>query len=177
MPAIRIELTAEAPARRVMGWLAVASGTVAAVGVLFIIGMFLMFSVNMTSTGEKLGAINDVVILIQYLLALPLTFAVHQLVQARSPVLSIVATLIGVAGMVAIVVLQYLLVTGALTFEQQVGPVSVALLAVAVWLVVSGYLGRSSGQLPRSLLMSILGASYIGYPIWAFWLGRRLLSD
>jgi hypothetical protein len=150
---------------------------VAAVGVLFYIGMLIMFSVGMTGTGEKLGAINDVAVLIQYLLALPLAFALHRLVQARSPILSTAAMLAGVAGMVAIIVLQYLLVTGALTFEQQIGPVAVAFLAVAVWLVVTGYLGRSTGRLPRSLLMSILGASYIGYPIWAFWLGRRLLSD
>jgi hypothetical protein len=79
--------------------------------------------------------------------------------------------MIGIVGMIAIIVLQYLLIAGVLTFEQQVGAVSVALLAVAVWLVVTGYLGRFTGKLPGSLLMSIIGASYVGFPIWAFWLG------
>jgi hypothetical protein len=165
------------PARRIIGWLAYTSGVVAAIGVVFIVGMFILFSAGMTAAGERLGFINDVAVLIQYLLALPIPFALNQLLQARSPVLSRVAMMIGAAGMIAIIVLQGLLVTGVLTFDQQIGAVSVAFLAVAVWLVVTGYLGRFTGQLPHSLLMSVLGASYVGYPLWAFWLGRRLLSD
>jgi len=64
--------------------------------------------------------------------------------------------MIGIVGMIAIIVLQYLLIAGVLTFEQQDGAVSVALLAVAVWLVVTGYLGRFTGKLPGSLLMSVV---------------------
>jgi hypothetical protein len=165
------------PARRIVGWLAYASGAVAAVGVVFIVGMFSLFFAGMTAAGERLGFINDVAVLIQYLLALPIPLVLNQQLQDRSPVLSRVAMIIGVAGMIAIVLLQYLLVTGVLTFDQQIGPVSFAFLAVAVWLVTTGYLGRLTGQLPRSLLMGVLGASYVGYPVWAFWLGRRLLSD
>jgi hypothetical protein len=167
----------DVPARRIIGWLAYISGAVAAVGVVFIVGMFISFSAGMAAAGERLGFINDVAVLVQYLLALPIPFALNQLLQARSPVLSRAAMVIGVAGMIAIVVLQGLLVTGVLTFDQQIGAVSVAFLAVAVWFVVTGYLGRFTGQLPRSLLMSILGASYVGYPVWALWLGRRLLVD
>jgi hypothetical protein len=165
------------PMRRIVGWLAYSSGIVAAVGVVFIVGMYVLFFAGMMTTGERFGSINDAAILIQYLLALPIPVALHKLVQARSPVLSRVAMMIGIVGMIAIIVLQYLLIAGVLTFEQQVGAVSVALLAVAVWLVVTGWLGRSTGMLPGSLRMSIIGASYVGFPIWAFWLGRRLLSD
>ncbi len=165
------------PVRRIVGWLAYSSGVVAAVGVVFIVGMYVLFFAGMMTTGERFGSINDAAVLIQYLLALPTPFTLHKLVQGRSPVLSRAAMMIGIVGMIAIIVLQYLFIAGVLTFEQQVGAVSVALLAVAVWLVVTGYLGRFTGKLPGSLLMSIIGASYVGFPIWAFWLGRRLLSD
>jgi hypothetical protein len=43
-----------------------------------------------------------------------------------------------------------------------------------VWLVLTGYVGGSSSVLPHGLRMGILAATYIGYPIWAYWLGRHL---
>jgi hypothetical protein len=76
--------------------------------------------------------------------------------------------------MLAVVALQFLLVVRALTFAQQVVPVSTAVLVVGVWLVATGYLGRSTGLLPRGLLMSLPAVPYFGYPIWALWLGRTL---
>ncbi|PZR65226.1 MAG: hypothetical protein DLM71_00190 [Chloroflexi bacterium] len=33
------------------------------------------------------------------------------------------------------------------------------------------------GALPHGVRMGLLAATYIGYPIWAFWLGRHLLRD
>jgi hypothetical protein len=43
--------------------------------------------------------------------------------------------------------------------------------------VLTGYLGSSSGTLPHGLRMGLLAVTYVGYPIWAFWLGRRLLQQ
>jgi hypothetical protein len=47
---------------------------------------------------------------------------------------------------------------------------------VGLWLVITGYLARSTGKLPHSLRMSIIAVPYFGYPLWAFWLGRHLLQ-
>jgi hypothetical protein len=41
--------------------------------------------------------------------------------------------------------------------------------------VITGYLARSI--LPNSLRLSLLAVPYLGYPIWAFWLGTHLLSQ
>ena len=41
--------------------------------------------------------------------------------------------------------------------------------------MVTGYLGRVAGVLPNGVRWGILGATYVGYPIWAFWMGRHLL--
>ncbi len=68
--------------------------------------------------------------------------------------------------------LQLLLIFKVLTFEQQVLWVTLAMiLGVGSWLVVIGLVARSTGRLPNSLLMSILAVPYIGYPVWAFWIG------
>jgi hypothetical protein len=61
-----------------------------------------------------------------------------------------------------------------LTFEQQGAPVSIAVLVVGVWLVVTGYLLRSASTFRHSLAISLLAVPYLAYPIWAFWMGRRL---
>ena len=79
------------------------------------------------------------------------------------------------SAMIAIAALQALLLAGVLEFEEQVIFVAIAMLLLIIWFVVVGRLGRQNGLLSgRTTLMSILGASYFGYPIWAFWLGREL---
>ena len=66
------------------------------------------------------------------------------------------------------------MVTGALTFEQQIGPVSVAFLALGAWFVLSAYIG--AGLLPYGVGIGVLAALYVGYPLLAFRLGRTLLG-
>jgi hypothetical protein len=161
---------------RFAGWCAYFSGAVSFIGIVFLGLMFIGFSTNNWRL-QRFGTLNDSCNIIQYLLALPITLALHQRLKAYGLTLSRVATLIGIAAMIAIVVLHFLLVRGVMTFEEQVGFVMIALIVIGIWLVITGYLGRSSGRMPYSLLMSVLAASYLGYPIWAIWLGRLLLSN
>ena len=159
----------QAPATRVAGWFAYASGVVSVFGVVFFVGML--------AVKGPFGRLNDIFVMIQYLMALPIPLTLHRLLRTRAPVLSKVALLSGMVGMMAVVVLQFLLIAGVLSFEEQVGPVMFAMIVmVGAWLVITGYLGRSTGKLPHSLLVSIVAVPYFGYPVWAFWLGRHLLS-
>ena len=66
-----------------------------------------------------------------------------------APLAATVLLMFGLGAFGSIVVLQLLLVTKVLTFEQQIEPVSLAYLALAVWLVGSGILGSRSGTIPR----------------------------
>ncbi len=148
-------------------WAALASGTVAAVGLVLWFARFAF-------PGGIVGWLNDVLVMIQYALAPPIAAALHTLFRPLRPRLSLFALVIGIAGMLAVVVLQFLLVAGVLSFAQQVVPVSIAILVVGVWLVLTGYAGRATGLLPRGLLLGALAVPYFGYPIWALWLGRTL---
>ena len=154
---------------------AYASGVVAAIGLVMFVAMFVSFAVGALSPGMVFGWFNDVLVMITYLLAIPTVIAVGALLRPTAPVASCLATVIGLGSIVAVVVLQAMLVVGALTFAEQVGPVSFALLAFAAWLVIVGHLGSSSGVLPHGVRMGLLAATYVGYPFWAFWLGRHLL--
>ena len=166
--------TAAGPAARLVPWTAYASGVVSAIAAAFLVAMFVCFALGARSTGLVFGAINDALLVLWGLLTLPLPVALHTMLRPRAPVASALAMTIGTGAIVAIMVLQTMLVIGTLTFEQQVGPVSIAFLGLAVWLVAVGYLGSSSGILPNGVRMGIIGATYFGYPFWAFWLGRHL---
>jgi hypothetical protein len=112
--------------------------------------------------------------MIQYALTVPIALALHALFRRYNANLSLLALVVGVAGMLAVVVLQFLLLVRALSFAQQVVPVTIAILVVGAWLAMTGYLGRSTGLLRNSLRMSLLAVPYFGYPIWAWWLARSL---
>jgi hypothetical protein len=153
---------------------AYASGVVAAIGLVMFVAMFVSFAVGAQAPGMLFGWFNDVLVLITYLLVIPTVIAVDALLRPTAPVASRVATLIGLGSIAAVLILQALLVVGALTFADQVGAVSLALLAFAVWLVIVGRLGSSRGVMHHGVRMGLLAATYVGYPFWAFWLGRHL---
>ncbi len=135
---------------RLGGRAAYANGIVAAVGLLFLVAMFASFAAGATSPGLAFGWINDVSAVVAALLMLPVVVAVHVLLRPHAPVMSGLATVIGLGANLAIMVLQSLLVLGALTFQGEVGPVLIAFLFLVVWLVLTGYLGNSTGACPTA---------------------------
>ncbi|MBI5829064.1 MAG: hypothetical protein HZB20_05890 [Chloroflexi bacterium] len=79
--------------------------------------------------------------------------------------------------MLVVVALQLALIFRVLTFQQQAVWVSLAIfVGVGSWLMITGLVARSTGRLPNSVVMSAVAVPYLGYPVWAFWLGRCLLS-
>jgi hypothetical protein len=159
---------------RIGGWAAYVSGVVAAIGLVFLIALYVSFFVGSDLAGV-FGWVNDALVMVQYAFGVPLAVALHTLLRPRNPRWSRVALAVGITGMAAVVVLQALLVLGVLTFQQQIVPLAIALLVgVGTWLVATGYLARAI--LPHSLRMSLLAVPYLGYPIWAFWMGTHLLS-
>ncbi len=150
-------------------------GIISAVGVVFFIGMYAFFATPLKELGLTFGMINDICVTIQYLLAIPIALVLYRILVAYNPVLISIATTVGICGMLSTVGLQLLLIFGLLTFEQQFLWVTLAMIVgVGSWLVVTGLVARSTGKLPNSVLMSVLAVPYFGYPLWAFWLGRRL---
>ena len=160
----------------VAGRLLIVSGIVAAAGVVFLVAMFVSFGVGARDAGLPFGRINDVLVLISYALAAPGVLAARAVLQPQTGRWGDVLAVVGLAAIAAIVVLQALLVAETLTFEQQIGPVSLALLVFGGWLVVVSWIGRAGGHWPVGVGLGLLAALYVGYPIWAVRLGRQLLT-
>ena len=152
------------------------TGVIAAVGVVFpILFYVLFFATPLTAVGQTFGTLNDICIGIQYLLTIPLALSLRRILQPHASALIAVGTVIGIASMVAVVVLQTALVMGALTFAQEVLWVSLAMIVgVGTWLVIIGVVARSTGRFPSSLRMSLIAVPYLFYALWAFWLAKKL---
>jgi hypothetical protein len=157
-----------------LAWVAYGSGMASAISWVFLVAMFASFALGATSSGEMFGRINDTLVVAWGVVTLPLVAALHAMIRPAAPNLSRVATTIAIGSLVAIVVLQSLLVVGTLTFAEEIGPVSVAFLALGVSFVLSGYLGSKTGRFPHGVRMGLVAATSIGYPMWAFWLARRI---
>lgn len=151
-----------------------AAALVAAVGVAFLGGMFVAFAIGTTPVAMTLGRINDVLILVAYPLAIPGLVGVWSLLRRRAPVRTGLAVVLGLASIGAIAGLQALLVLEVLTFSEQVGLVTPALLGFGASLVLLGAAGRSAGLLPGGVRMGLIGATYVGFPLWARWAAREL---
>lgn len=151
-----------------------ASGVVGAVGLAFLVAMYAAFAGGARSAGMALGWVNDVTGVVTLPLALPGMLALHARLRPHAGPVGDGLLVVGVVSSGAIVVLQLLLVTEVLTFEQEIGPVMVAYLGLGTWLVATGWLARRAGVADIGPGTGLLAALYVGYPVWAFRLARAL---
>lgn len=181
---------------RVVGWTAYANGFLMVANM---VTLALMFGVSISW-----GRINDAVSVVWMLSFLPLALL---LVRVNEPVMgrgvAVGIALAGAAAMVAFAVLQGLLVTRLVRFEQTFAAVVILGGILGLWLLANGLLALKGVTFPAGLawVSIIFGLSYVlgvvgywlggyespvlwlgaavGYllgPVWAFWLGRLLLG-
>lgn len=151
-----------------------ASGVIGGVGLGFLIAMYAAFAAGARSTGMTLGWVNDVTGVVTLPLALPGMLALHARLRPHAGAAGDALLVLAIGSSGAIVVLQLLLVTERLTFEQQIVPVMLAYLGLGTWLVATSRLGHRTGVLDFGTGTGILAALYVGYPVWAFRLARQL---
>ena len=153
---------------KLAGWCAYISGGVSVIGIVFLGLMF--------AGWERFGPMNDVTIIFQYILVLPIVITVWMILRPQGNPLNTPMLVLGLAAMVAVIVLQVLLVTGVLPFERQVYMVTAAFVVGIVWYVATGQMARTLGVLPRSVPLQVLAGFYVGYPVWVFKFGQMMLG-
>ena len=154
--------------------------------------------------GERFGKINDAASVVQMLFTLPVAVGLYPLIRQDGDGLALLATGIGVSGMLVAAVLQALLVISVVKYEQTVAAVLGAGGAIGAWLVLANVLALAAQTLPGSLAiagiatgvgyvllaigfriggqehpLSYAGAllALVGYSIWSIWLGTLFTSS
>jgi uncharacterized membrane protein len=171
----------QAPARsvrrRVAGLSLLVSAPVNAVGVTALIAMFVAFGTGQQAVGMSLGRTNDILGLIGTVLMMPAVVELHALTGPDRRVLRGSLAVVGIGAMVAIVWLQFLLITERMAFETQIRLVSVAYLAIATWFIGSGWIASRVGVMPHGTRLGVVASLYVGQPWWAYRWGRLLLAS
>ena len=153
-------------------WCCYLSGTAAAIGIPFLIALYVSFLTPFG--GQIFGAVNDVAAAVQYFLLIPIALVVHIRLRQLHSGRSLIALIAGLTGFVIIVVVQIFLIAGVITFERAFGLGTPGFLLVLYWFLVTGNMGRKSGQFPKSRRLDIFAFLYFGFPFWAFRVGKIL---
>lgn len=162
--------------RRIAAGALLISAPINAIGVAALIAMYIGFAIGERSTAMTLGRTNDILGLVGAALMAPAVIEIHSLTGPDRRLVRGVLAVVGLGALAAIVWLQFLLVTERMPFEEQIGLVSIAYLAIAVWFVGGGWLASQVGIMPRATRLGVVAATYVGQPWWAYRWGRRLLE-
>jgi hypothetical protein len=180
---------------RVAGWAALFSA----------VAIVLMVATAILGATLGLGNTFSVVVVILMALLIVVALALYLILRSVAPAMSLAATVIGILGMLLTGAVHILAMTSMVTPDQfnttgeGIGPAGIGL-----WLLLANSLALQSKALPRGLtwigliagagwLLSGVGALiggsqtlpfsigplgiFLVSPIWAIWLGRRLLAQ
>ena len=151
--------------------LALVSGVTGVLAGLALIAFFVVEYGRTPVSGFSIGHVNDVLGAVQFATLAPVAWALGGLLPSSRPVR--VTTVVAMVAMAAFAALSLLLVAGVLTFEQQIGPVVVTIVAIYGWLLTVNLVGHRTHAIPRVvtrvgvLLAGLAGrlATWAGYAV------------
>jgi hypothetical protein len=151
------------------------SGIFAIVGIIFLFKFYSDIEKN-----GRFGTLNDIMVIIQYVLMVPIAIYLYRLLRPTDPRRARNNLIIGLVGMTAVIGLQLLLVLGVITFAVQIGFVIVGFFIVLGWFLRNRSHSQEAGEettpIPQNKLLTILAGLVFGYPVWAYQFGRKLLK-
>jgi len=151
------------------------------------------------SIGGIFGPITDGASVLQAVSMIAVALVLHHMLRSEDRRLSLLTVFIAILSMLVVSVLQSFLVVGIRTYDQVTLPVITAVGAGGIWLLLVNYLAQRRSVFPRGVIqigliagagflvqmvsfwiweiespLYFIGSSagYIGYLVWAIWLGR-----
>ncbi len=111
-----------------------------------------------------------------FLLPLPLAF--YRIYSSYAPRLSYQSMVVGTVTFVAVTILHILFVFEVLWFSDPISKYLYAVIGLGfiAWLIMIASLARRSGKPGYGTLINIIGATIVGFPVWAFMTGYILAA-
>ena len=162
--------------RRVAAAALLVSVPINVVGIVALAAMYASFAGGAREAALAFGRTNDILGIVGAALLAPAVIEIAAVSGPDRRELRAVLVVVGLGAIAAIVSLQVLLVTDRIPFEEQIGPVMVAFLALAVWFVVGGWTAARAGAMERGTRLGVIASTYVGQPWWALRWGLRLLE-
>ena len=162
--------------RRVAASALLVSVPINVAGIVALAAMFAGFAAGAREAALAFGRTNDILGIFGAALLAPAVIEIAAVSGPDRRELRAVLAVVGLGAIAAIVWLQVLLVTDRIPFEQQIGPVMVAFLALTVWFVASGWTAARAGAMEGGTRLGVIASTYVGQPWWALRWGLRLLE-
>lgn len=147
-------------------WCATLSGWFTAIGLVFLVLFFTL--------GGVFGPLNDVAVILQYSLMIPLAVYFWRVTRQEGSRAEEVTLVIGIVGILGVICLQSLLVARVMPFQVQIFFLVPFFFVGAAWFVRLARTESLRPLVPGGLLLAVGAGLVIGYPFWAFPLGRRI---
>jgi hypothetical protein len=158
---------------RVAALAAYAGAVASGVGVIFLLLLYIGLLAHVQVL-VIFGPLNDVCVLVQYALGVPVAIAFHRILRRHSRWHSLSLLILGLAGMIGIALLQALLLVGAISFRIQLPLATAAVFTVGAWVLGVSLWARRVAALPARTGLLVAAALYFGYPIWAYRVAQHL---
>src|ERR1700737_1202598 len=157
---------------RRIGLLAIASGIVGILATVVLIAFYALEAPQAVAAGAKtsrLGAINDAMGGVEYLLLVPVA---AMFLPARETLYRL-AAIGGVVGLAGVAIVQEFYVLGAIGAALDYPAIAVGYALIGVWIATASLVGRRSAHLPRgvTLLGVAIGVGMLLIPVGVFLLG------
>lgn len=133
------------------GWAALAAGILELLGLLFLILFFALELPQGDSSSLRFGYLSDVTPIIVAPLNLIVALLIFLLLRKAAPVLSALALLPGVAGILITAGTNIMFLSERITLEQQVQWFYISLGFLGPWHILVNSAARKAGSLPRRL--------------------------
>ena len=159
---------------RWVGWSVLASGISMIASIVFNILAVSNGSITPGTHSHSLLVETFDVLTTGFLLPVPLAF--YLIYRPYAPRLSLLSILLGMITFIGVTILHILFVFEVLWFIDSLGYYLYAVIGLSSWLIITAYLAYQSHKPPYGILLNLLGASIVGFPVWMFWLGYVLAS-
>ena len=107
---------------------------------------------------------------------IPLPFALYLIYRAYAPRLSLLSMLLGAIVLIGFTIMHILFVFEVMWYIDSLAYYAYGSIVFSLWLIITAYLAYKSHKPARGTLLNLLGASLVGFPVWAIWLGYVLAS-
>lgn len=150
------------------------TGVIALLGLVFLVVLYVSFAAPFD--GGMFGTLNDILYAIQSLLMVPVAVVLYRELRPSDYVRGRLALAAGIAGMLGLSLLQWLLVAGVLEFQVLAGLLLLPFAGLLYWFVVTGRIGREAAEFRHRERIDWLAAFYVGHAWWAYRVGTWLWS-
>lgn len=133
------------------GWAALAAGSLEILGLLFLILFFALELPQGAGSSLRFGYLSDVTPIIAAPVDLVVVLVMFLLLRKPAPALSVLAALLGTAGILLTAWTNLSFVSGEITLEQQVQWFYISLIFLGPWHILVNSAARKTGSLPRRL--------------------------